>query len=139
MPTYVLDTDTLVLLQQSNSTVVARMLAVAPTEIFTTVINVEEQLRGWYSLVRRAKQPPQIAHAYQRLADTVKVLGRMQILSFDEPPIEKFRELKSLKLRVKHMDLRIAAIALCHGGVLVTRNVRDFVVVPNLVIEDWSR
>jgi tRNA(fMet)-specific endonuclease VapC len=139
MPLYVLDTDTLVLLQQANRAVACRTLAIAPTEIATTVIKVEEQLRGWYALVRRARQPPQIAHAYQRLADTVTGLSLLQILSFNERAIEKFGELKSLKLRVKHMDLRIAAIALIHGGVLVTRNVQDFVVIPNLVVEDWSK
>ena len=32
----------------------------------------------------------------------------------------------------------IAAIALVHGGTLVTRNVRDFQDIRALVIADWS-
>ena len=36
------------------------------------------------------------------------------------------------------MDLRIAAITLENSGVLVTRNLRDFQRIPNLVVEDWA-
>ncbi len=43
-----------------------------------------------------------------------------------------------VKLEVKHADLRIAAITLEHGGTLVTRNVRDFRGIPDLLIVDWS-
>ncbi len=43
-----------------------------------------------------------------------------------------------MNLNVRKMDLRIAAVVLEYGGVLVTRNVRDFQRVPGLPIEDWS-
>lgn len=36
-------------------------------------------------------------------------------------------------------DLQIASIALEHGLVLVTRNTREFIRVPNLQVEDWER
>jgi len=36
------------------------------------------------------------------------------------------------------MDLRIAAISLANGLILLTRNLSDFAVIPGLVIEDWT-
>jgi predicted nucleic acid-binding protein len=76
--------------------------------------------------------------ARHRLADSVQLLSRFQILSFTEPSIERFEQLKLLKLGIKHMDLRIAAITLEHGGTLITRNTTDFRPIPDLKIEDWS-
>ncbi len=46
--------------------------------------------------------------------------------------------LKKMKIRIGKTDLRIAAIALEHGGTLVTRNLRDFQQIPNLPLENWA-
>jgi tRNA(fMet)-specific endonuclease VapC len=43
-----------------------------------------------------------------------------------------------MKLNAGKMDLRIGAIALEHGAIVVTRNLRDFQRIPNLTAEDWS-
>ena len=139
MRLFVLDTDTLVLFQDGHPTVRHNVLSQPPMDLATTVITVEEQLSGWYSLLRRAKGKTKLAHAYQRLADTALALADFSILSFTESAIDRFEQLKTLKLGVRHMDLRIAAITLEHGGTLVTRNVRDFVNIPSLAIEDWSK
>ena len=95
-------------------------------------------LSGWYALLRKVKGTQALARAYQRLADNVAVLSHFPILSFTETAITRFDELKRLKLGVKHMDLRIAAIVLVNGGTVVTRNLRDFRNVPGLAAEDWS-
>jgi tRNA(fMet)-specific endonuclease VapC len=60
-------------------------------------------------------------------------------LDFDEAAIERYENLKRLRLRIRKMDLQIAASALQHGGVVVTRNLRDFKAVPGLSCEDWSK
>lgn len=138
MTLYMLDTDTLVLFQEGNDAVCGRVLSHSARNLAVSVITVEEQLSGWYTLVRRAKNPENLARAYQRLADSVSLLSNLQILSFTELAIARYKDLAGQKLGVRHMDLRIAAVAIEHGATLVTRNRRDFEQIRDLPIEDWS-
>ena len=101
-------------------------------QLAVTILTVEEQLSGWYTLLHSAKGREQLARVYQRLTDNVQFLSRLQILSFSEGAIDRFEQLKGMKLGVKAMDLRIAAVALEHRAILVTRNRRDFALVPGL-------
>jgi tRNA(fMet)-specific endonuclease VapC len=138
MSLFVLDTDILTLHEKGHVEVRARIDAQSGDDIAITVITVEKQLSGWYSQVRKAKIPKELAEAYQRLARAVPLLARRPILEFNEPAIDRFKQLKSLKLNVGGMDLCIAAITLEHGGILVSRNLRDFSRVSGLSVEDWS-
>jgi tRNA(fMet)-specific endonuclease VapC len=131
MSLLVLDTDTLVLFQEGHDAVCRRVLSHPMEELAISVITVEEQLSGWYTLLRRAKSTELLARAYQRLVDAVEVLSRFRILSFTVSAINRFEQLKRQKLGVKYMDLRIAAITLEHSGTLVSQNSRDFEVVPS--------
>lgn len=42
------------------------------------------------------------------------------------------------KIRIGTQDLRITAIAISNDAVVITRNMRDFSQIPNLIIADWS-
>ena len=136
MTPYILDTDTLSLLQQGHPEVSQRCRARPTSDLAITVISVEEQLDGRYAALRKARRPDDLALAYQRLADTVRSLALLPILPFTTAAIARYQQLISLKLNVRRMDLRIAAIVLEDGGTLVTRNTRDFSRVPGLVLED---
>lgn len=138
MSTYILDTDILTLLQDGDPIVRQHVVNHPQQAAAITVIGVEEQLSGWYSRLRRAKTPPQLAQVYERLTRNVTYLSGTTILTFTEPAILRFERLKAQRLNVSGNDLRIAAITLEHGGILVTRNLRDFKHIPNLVVEDWS-
>lgn len=59
-------------------------------------------------------------------------------LTYSESAIARVAQLKTLRLNVHLMDLRIAVIALENGAVVVTRNQRDFGRIPGLSVEDWS-
>lgn len=139
MSLFVLDADTLSLLDNGDPVVLARVASHPPAELSVAVIVVEESLSGWYSMIRKAKNPRQIAFGYDRLARSVSLLSGMQILRYTEAAIARFHGLSKSKFHIRANDLRIAAIALEHNATVVTRNVRDFVVVPGLTVEDWSR
>jgi tRNA(fMet)-specific endonuclease VapC len=135
---YALDTDILSLYQRGHAIVCQNVAAHGPTDLAITVISVKEQLSGWYALLRGAACRDHLSLAYQSLADSIPFLAKFRILAFPETAIEQFERLAALKLNIRRMDLRIAAIALEHGAVMVTRNVRDFQRVPDLAVEDWT-
>ena len=99
---------------------------------------MDEQLTGWYTLTRQARRPEEIARAYARLGEAVVRLAHWRILPYTESAITQVAQLKALRLNVRLMDLRNAAVALVHCAVVVTRNRRDFDRVPGLSVEDWS-
>jgi tRNA(fMet)-specific endonuclease VapC len=138
MRLYLLDTDTLTLFQHGHPIVTRRCAARPPGELATTVISLEELISGWYTMLRQAKRPDQLALAYQSLIDSIQFVTRMPILPFTFPTIARFQHLAGLKLNVRRMDLRIAATVLEVGATLVTRNRRDFGRIPGLLLEDWS-
>ena len=138
MSLFILDTDTLSLLQHNHPQVVQRVAAVAPTDLAITILTVEEQLTGWYSTLRRARQPDEIARVYLRLTNAVRSFLDLSILTFTESAVNRYLALVGLRLNIGKMDLRIAATALEHGAAVVTRNTRDFGRVPNLAIVDWT-
>lgn len=137
MSLFILDTDALSLHERGHP-VLSPAIRAHQEELAITVITVEEQLSGWYSLLRRTTHPPDVARAYQRLASAVQLYAGLLILSFTEAAITRFEQLVAMKLNIGRQDLRVAAITLEHGGILITRNLRDFRRVPNLVVEDWS-
>jgi len=135
---FVLDTDLFSDFRRGLEPLTGRVAAAVAGTVFVTVITVEESLTGWYTLVRQAKRPQDTEFAYDRLAQTVLSLAQFPILNYTQAAMARFDALQKLKLGVGKKDLRIAAIALVNNATVVTRNVRDFGRVPNLVVEDWS-
>jgi tRNA(fMet)-specific endonuclease VapC len=135
---FILDTDHLSLLQRRHPQVSARVLATPPLELATTVITVEEQLRGRLDRVRQARTDEETVKAYQNFLTTFQYLHTIAVIGFDEAAQKIFKSLRTQRIRIGTQDLRIAAVALRWGATLVTRNRQDFGVIPLLKIEDWS-
>ena len=133
----ILDTDTLTLYRQGRYPLVLRINQRPLNEIATTAITVEEQLTGWQALLRHSKSDDHLAQTYLRLTEAVRVLSGIHIVTFAEAAVRRYHLLLEMKLNVKKMDLRIAAIALEEGATVITRNLRDFERVPDLRCENW--
>ncbi len=136
MSLFVLDTDILTLYYRGNAAVVRLVDSTPEPDLAISIITVDEQLTGWYTLTRRARQPAQVARAYLQLGEAVVRLGRWRIIPYTESAIARVAYLKSLRLNVRLMDLRIAAIALENGAADMTRNRRDFDRIPGLTVEE---
>jgi tRNA(fMet)-specific endonuclease VapC len=102
-----------------------------------TIVSVEEMMRGSLSLIHRRRDPQAQIPPYAKLQRWIASLAKWQVLPWDMDAADRMASLRSQKIRVGSMDLKIAAVALVHGSILLTRNARDFELVPGLTIEDW--
>lgn len=116
-----------------------RMRQTDPTQVAISVVTVEEQLRGWLAVIRRATTPQARAVAYERLRMTVEYCASITVLDYTVAIDARVADLRRQGLRIGTQDLRIAATVLAHGATLVTRNETDFRQVSGLQCIDWSR
>jgi tRNA(fMet)-specific endonuclease VapC len=137
----VLDTDHISELQYPNSArgarLLVRLIGVEDHLLATTIVTFEEQMRGWLAAIN--KQPAGInqVESYSNLVEVEWFFRDWLLLPFDRLAAEQFHRLKSQKIRINTMDLKIAAIVLRHGATLRSANLRDFRQVPGLSVEDW--
>src|SRR5579859_7853425 len=131
---YVLDTDILSLLAHHRSQEAAhirrRIVDLPDDAVATTIVNYEEQIRGWMAYLSRAKTPQTEIVAYSRLMDNLRVFRKLKVLPYDETAVRGVDELSSRAIRIGRMDLKIAAITLAIDATLITRNILDFQRVP---------
>lgn len=136
----ILDTDHLAEFQKGRSPEAQRLkqrLDQSQLPLATTIITVEEVMRGWMAAIRRTSDPFRQISAYARLRQLFRFFATWRVLDWDDPAAVKFNELKAARVRVGTMDLKIASIALANDCTLLTRNVADFQNVPGLRIIDW--
>ena len=138
-PLWAPDTDHLSLHHRGHQLVWQRLLALPLKQRVTTIITVEEQLRGRFTMIARARSASEWVATYSAFQQTLDDLMQLRLLPFDDQAAAEFIRLKADVKQVGTQDLKIAAIVLSVGGVLVTRNQRDFARIPGLAIEDWTQ
>lgn len=103
----------------------------------TTVVTCEELLRGRLAQLARCKDLDQLATLYDRLQERIRSLAPWLTLPWDANAAGILRQLQERRINIGTMDLRIASIVIANGATLLSRNLRDFERVPNLLVEDW--
>jgi len=114
------------------------MAAHPRTDLAFSIISLHEQTRGCHAYLQRARTAREVVHGYSLLAQVLRNFTVAPVLPFDDAAATVFAALVAQRLRVRTMDLRIAAIALARGLVVLTRNASDFGRVPGLESEDWT-
>ena len=105
------------------------------------IVTAEEVFRGRLAAIRAAQtgaKSDRLVNAYFELRLAAIGIGEVQILLYDDTAHQRYLQLKSQKLRVGTQDLRIASIALAHDATLITRNRRDYEIVPSLKLDVWN-
>jgi tRNA(fMet)-specific endonuclease VapC len=142
MVRYVLDTDHISLLFRRDP-LVSQRFKQEVRAVGIAVISVQETFNGWAGKLSKADDEAQKILNYGKLHSNVCFFQTMPILNYDRSASDVYQRLiqTNADLAKKRLDkdVRIAAIALSLGATVVTRNRKDFELVPGLVIEDWSQ
>ena len=143
MTQYILDTDHITALQRRDPIFLQRFKFIDDSEIFVTIITLEEQIQGRFeqiNIIKKNKDYEKLPRAYANLRETVYFFSKMNLLDFDESALDYYQNLSQQFPHKKiQQDLKIAAIALTHQMILVTRNSKDFNQISDLTVEDWTK
>jgi tRNA(fMet)-specific endonuclease VapC len=139
---YLLDTDHLSVLQRQSgrdySNFSSRMAQYPISDFAVSTVTFHEQMLGSHAYINRARNLNDVVKGYEMMARIVSDFKVLPLISFDAGAATTFDRLQPKRIQLAKMDARIAAIALFHGLILLTRNHRDFSKVAELLIEDWT-
>ena len=139
MSLYLLDTDIVSLFGRQNPMVMGRVAAARQEhEVAVTAITVDESYAGWHTRIRKAREPAEIAEAFAGLAAAAALFGSFSIIPFPNPGNSKVRGTQETQAQYRTERLADRGHCIEAGGIVVTRNLRDFRRVPGLMCEDWS-
>lgn len=135
----VLDTNHITVLgyATSGSAALLQRLDESKEEAVTTVITLEEQMRGWLAAIHKLKDVRNQIPAYDRLRIRTEFLAKWVLLPWDEDAANRFIQFRKAGVRIATMDLKIACITMAHDAMLLTRNTVDFQKVPGLKFANW--
>jgi tRNA(fMet)-specific endonuclease VapC len=141
MALFILDSDHVSLLLEGNESIRRRKQQVVG-EVATSIVTVQEVFNGWVSRINASESLQNPVPLYTKLWRTTEYFKDATIVNYDDAAHAMYQRLlkENATLRKNRLqrDMRIAAIALSLGATVVTRNHRDFKLVPGLTIVDWT-
>ena len=135
-----LDTDHLTALQVRRGNRYGHLLirlSEVTEALGTTIVNVEEQMRGWLAAIAKEKRIVRQVRAYHEFAELFQRFQSFRIGHFDTAAAEVFASLRTGRGHIGTKDMKIAAIAIVQNALLLTANRVDFEQIPGLRFENW--
>ncbi len=137
-----IDTDHATFLKFPESETCKRLVnrltqAASNDRLGVAIVTIEERMRGWLAAVAKEKAAARQVIAYRELGQLFEFYQEFEVVQFDESAARQFEELRSQRLRLGTMDLKIASIALASNALLLSANLRHFGQVPKLRVENW--
>ncbi len=133
---YLVDSDRVIDFLNGNEQVVRLFEALGWEIIATSMIRVAEVYEGIFF----GRDPEAAESGFRRF------LARVVVLPLDEAIMRRYAYLRGMLRRQEpgrerrdELDLLIAATALHHDLIVVTRNVRDFARIPDLRLYEGQR
>lgn len=94
-------------------------------------------MRGCLAEINRHRNLVEQIPGYERLVGLLVFYQHWQVISLDFRAAQEFQRLRKQRTRIGTMDLKIAAITLVRGALLLSANLRDYRQVPGLRVENW--
>jgi tRNA(fMet)-specific endonuclease VapC len=142
MTLYVLDSDHISLILRGHPQVINHLQSLDPTQWAITIISLQEIFNGWIVNLNDPRYQDRQVELYTRLWQSNQFFQKAQVLNFDAAPQKCYDSVRlicpNLNKRRLEKDVKIAAIAQVNPAIVVTRNQRDFALVPDLQLDDWT-
>ena len=116
-----------------------RLAAHLGSDLACSIVSFHEQSLGAHTYINRAVDSAGLIRGYKLMDQVASTFTLLPILPFDSDAASVYETLRTRRLRIQSMDLRIAAIALSRDLTLLTRNTSDFGQINDLRTEDWTR
>lgn len=138
----VLDTDHISLILRGDRRIIDRLQSLDQSQWAITIISIQEVFNGWIVKLNDPRYRDQQVDLYTRLWNSQAFFQQARVLNFDSAAESCYYHLikthPHLSKRRLEKDVKIAAIVLANQATIVTRNQRDFMLVPGLEMENWA-